>query len=135
MDKERFATRTRDILIVDDNIFWQQILSIFLESAGFDVTATSDGTKALELLEYNKFRIIITDFNMPELNGVELAIKVKERHPDTLVFLITGSAISEVIEEAVNAGISEMFSKPVDLKVLAATIRSSLYPWQKTRFG
>ncbi len=138
MDKDNHEMRAGNILVVDDDIEWQHILSICLESAGFDVTATSDGNKALEILENNKFRLIITDFNMTEMNGVELAIKVRKRHPATPVLLITGSAISDVIEEAVIAGISEIFSKPVDLKRLVDTIRSAINPWQKkysTYFG
>jgi DNA-binding response OmpR family regulator len=131
MDKENREMRTGDILVVDDDIGCLQMLSLFLESEGFDVTATSDGAKALEILENNKFKMIITDFNMPAMNGVELAIKVRERHSGTPIVLLTGSEISAVIEEAVSAGISEIFCKPLHLKRLTTAIRSLLYPWQK----
>jgi len=130
MGKENREMRTGDILVVDDDIGCLHMLSLFLESEGFDVTATSDGAKALEILENNKFKMIISDFNMPAMNGVELAIKVRERHSGTPVVLLTGSDIPDVIEEAAGAGISEIFCKPVHLKRLMTAIRSSLYPWQ-----
>ena len=128
MGKENHEIRTGDILVVDDDIGCLQMLSLFLESEGFDVTATSDGAKALKILENNKFKMIISDFNMPAMNGVELAIKVRERHSGTPVVLLTGSEISVVIEEAAGAGISEIFCKPVHLKRLITAIRSSFYP-------
>lgn len=127
---EKREMRTGDILVVDDDASCRQMLSLFLESEGFDVTATSDGVKALEILENSNFKMIISDFNMPAMNGVKLAIKMRERHSETPVVLLTGSGISAVIEEAVNAGISEILCKPVNLKRLMAAIRSLLYPRQ-----
>jgi len=122
--------KTKDILLVDDDIDYLHLLSILLKSEGFDVSATSDGIKALETLKHNKFKMMITDFNMPEINGVELATKVKEQCSDMRIVLATGENLSEIAEAAANAGISEMFSKPVELPRFLSVIRSSLLTGQ-----
>ena len=74
--------------------------------------------------------MIITDFNMPEMNGVELATKVKELSLDLRIVLVTGGDLSKIVEAAANAGISEMFSKPIELQGFLAVIRSSLLAGQ-----
>ena len=84
----------------------------------------------METLKHNKFKMMITDFNMPGINGVELATKAKEIHSDMRIVLVTGGDLSEIVEAAANAGISEMFSKPVELQRFLAVIRSSLLAGQ-----
>ncbi len=116
---------TKDILLVDDDIDCLHLLCMFLESEGFDVSTASDGNKALETLKHNKFKMMITDFNMPEINGVELAAMVKEQCSDMRIFMATGGNVSEIVEAAANAGISELFSKPIELRRFLAVIRSS----------
>jgi len=117
---------TKDILLVDDCVDLLHILSMILESQGFDVTAASNGFKALELLKNNEYRMMITDFNMPKMNGIELAVRVRKQHPGTRVVLVTADAFLGVIDRAVSVGINEIFTKPVDIRRLVATIRSSL---------
>ncbi len=127
MDKESFTMRMSDILVVDDDICCQDLLSIFLRSKGVDVRTTSGGIEALEILKHCKFRMIITDCNMPGMDGLELAARVREQHPGTPVVMVTGNTKSEVNEEAVNAGISKVLSKPVNLRTLMEVITSSLH--------
>jgi len=122
---------TRDILLVDDEICSLRTLSTILESNGYDVRATSDGSKALEIMKHDVFKMMITDFDMPKMNGVELATKAREQYPELLVVMVTGGNLPDIIEPAAHAGISLVFSKPVNLGEFVATIRSSL-PTQST---
>ena len=115
---------TKEIRLVDDCVDQLHLLSLILESQGFDVTAASNGFKALELLKNNEYRMMITDFNMPKMNGIELAARVRKQHPGTRVVMVTGDP--EIIGRAVSAGIYEILSKPFDYRRLVATIRSSL---------
>jgi two-component system response regulator HydG len=128
MDKreESFKIRKSDVLVVDDDICIQNLFKIFLKSEGVDVRTTSGGIEALEILRHHKFRLIITDFNMPDMDGLELATKVREQHPETPVVMITGNTRSDVIEAAVIAGISKVLTKPIDLRTLMEVITSSL---------
>ena len=118
--------KTKDILLVDDDINYLHLLGMLLKFEGFDVSTTSDGITALETLKHNKFKMMITDFNMPAMNGMELAIRVRERHTDMRVVMVTGSSMTDVVEAAADAGISKIFSKPLDLQRLLADVRSSL---------
>jgi len=118
--------KTKDILLVDDDIDNLNLLSMLLESEGFDVSTASSGIKALETLKHDKFRMMITDFNMPGINGVELATKVKEQRSDMRIVLATGADLSKIVEAAANAGISELFSKPIEFQRFLAAIRTSL---------
>lgn len=117
---------TKDILVVDDDTSQRHLLSMLLESEGFDVTAASNGMRALELLRNTRFRIIITDFNMPGINGIELAVRVRREYSGTHVVLVTANTAVEFFDEAVNAGIPRIFNTPSNLKRLVASIRSSL---------
>ncbi|HEY4744204.1 MAG TPA: response regulator [Desulfuromonadaceae bacterium] len=123
--------KTRDILVVDDDIHYLRLFSMCLEYEGFDVCAASGGNEALEMLEQETFRMMITDFNMPEINGVELASKVREQCSDMRVVIVTASNISNIVEAAIRAGISGIFSKPLDMEKLLDVIRFSLSPGQK----
>jgi CheY-like chemotaxis protein len=119
---------TKDILVVDDDISHLFLFRLLLESGGFEVATASDGIEALETLENSDFRMVITDLNMPRMNGLELAVKVREQHPKIHVVLVTANVLSDIAEAAADAGISRIFSKPVNLNTFVTTIRSSLYP-------
>ena len=123
--------KTKDILLVDDNISIIYTSSAcFLNPKDLKSLRCRDGFKALEVLRNNKIRIVITDFNMPEMNGIELAVRVREQHSGTHVVLVTGKSLSEIVEAAAKAGISEMFSKPLEIRRFLAVIRSSLQAGQ-----
>lgn len=118
--------RTKNILLADDNENYLYILSIIFESKGIKTTKATNGIKAVKILEQRNFDMLITDFNMPVMNGIELAMKAKKLHPDIYIIMITGGLSSDVVEMAANAGISQMLSKPVNALHLLATIRSVL---------
>lgn len=118
--------KTKDILLVDDDIDCLHHLSMFLEFQGFEVSTASGGINALETLHQHKFRMMITDFNMPDINGVELAAKAKELHSEMHIVLATGKNLHEIGEAAASAGISELISKPIELRKFLAIVRSLL---------
>ncbi len=127
MDKESFKMTKSDILVVDDDICCQNLLRTFLLSKGVDVRTTSGGIEALEILKLCKFRMIITDCNMPGMDGLELAAMVRELHPGTPVVMVTGNTKSDVNDKAANAGISKVLSKPIDFRTLMEVVTSSLH--------
>lgn len=120
--------RTREILVVDDDIHCLNLVSLLLEIEGFDVAVTSNGIEALEMLGNGDFRVLITDYNMPEMNGLDLAIKVRERHPEIHVVMVTADIRSGIVEAAAEAGVSRIFNKPFNVETFLTTIRSCLYP-------
>jgi two-component system, CitB family, response regulator DctR len=114
------------ILLIDDDVSHLKLLRILLENKGFDVKTTPRAINVLEILEKTKFDLIVTDFNMPDMNGIKLAMKVRGKYPDARIIMVTGDFSPDIAETAANAGISHIFSKPVKITKLLATIRSSL---------
>jgi len=118
--------KNNNILLVDNDTNHLHLLSILLESKGFVATIASNGNSALEKLAKYRFGMLITDYNMPGMNGIELSIKVKEQYPDIYIVMITADIGSDLVEAAANAGISQIISKPINITKLLTTIRSSL---------
>lgn len=123
--------KTRDILLIDEDADFLCLLRRFLELEGFGVAVASSGVNALKMLDNYNFRIIVTDLNTSGMSGLELVARMREQLPGIPVVMITGNAISDVVEEAATAGISEIFFKPVNVQKLVATIR--LYLTQRLR--
>jgi two-component system response regulator DctR len=127
--------RMNKILLVDDDVSYLQLLRILLEFKGFNVTISPCAINALDILEKTKFDLIITDFNMPDMNGIKLAMKVRGEYHDACIMMVTGDFSPDVAETAANAGISRILSKPVSITKLLATIRSSLNLKQNFRYS
>jgi len=86
--KERSRNR---ILIVDDTKAIRDTLSEMLSVMGFEVTVASSGNEGLRLFPRNSFDLVLTDLQMPDLDGWTLALHIKDKSPNTQVVLITGS--------------------------------------------
>jgi len=81
------------ILIVDDNPNMSTLLAEMLEVFDYESVRASDGNQALEELEKASFSMVITDMRMPNMTGLELLEKVKEKYPKLPVVLISGYSV------------------------------------------
>ena len=81
---------SKTILIVDDNPNMSSLLTEMLEIYDYDSVRTSSAEEALHELENNKFSLVITDMRMPNMTGMELLEKVKDKYPKMPVVLISG---------------------------------------------
>jgi CheY-like chemotaxis protein len=112
------------ILIVDDNPNMSSLLSEMLEVFDLKSVRTSDGQEALAALEKDKFSMIITDMRMPNMTGLELIARVKEKYPKMPVVLISGYSVSE-IDGAHDAKPDGFLAKPFlmsDIEKLVSTL-------------
>lgn len=103
------------ILIVDDMQTMRRILKSTLNDLGYaDVTDADGGTTALPLLESGNFDLLITDWNMPDMEGIDLlkAVRANDRLKDLPVLIITAEAQREQIMEAARAGVNGYVVKP-----------------------
>ena len=81
------ALTPHHILLVDDDVKWADSLKDVLELRNYEVTIVGDGDLALDLLEGKKFDAVLTDYDMPTLNGLEL-LKMSQKRPiKSFVFL------------------------------------------------
>lgn len=111
------------ILIVDDEEVIRQIISWTLRKAGFDVTAATEGSEALRLLNSSTYDLVYLDIHMPEMNGLEILEEIRKRHPDFPVVLFTGEASLNTAIQAVRLGANDYLIKPVDPEILIARTR------------
>jgi len=114
------------ILVVDDEITSITILKKVLEDAGHRVTTVSDGNKALEKIKEFKYDILLTDFNMPGMNGVELTEQAVKIEPDMIVILITAFATIRSAVDAIRYGAFDYLTKPVNKEELLLSIERGM---------
>ena len=104
------------ILIVEDDKLFRDTIAEFLESRDYVVIKASSGFAALEILESNRFDVIITDINMPDGNGLELLNAVRRTNPDMPnVIIVTGNP-EDVDLKLLSRGSHAVFRKPFDTK-------------------
>jgi CheY-like chemotaxis protein len=121
---EAGSTRSK-VLVVDDQKLIVDTISEILESAGFDVAAAYDGWQALEAAARFKPDHLLTDVLMPRMNGVELAIAIRQNHPSINILLFSGQAgISEILFDAEKRGFHfEVIPKPIHPSKLIQRLR------------
>ena len=109
------------ILLAEDDTSMREYLARALERVGYDVVAVDCGTKALPLLETEKFDLLLTDIVMPEMDGIELAQKASSMDADIRVMFITGFA-AVALQAGRTAPEAKLLSKPFHLKDLVAEV-------------
>jgi len=106
------------LLLVDDHAEVAWVLGRYLVHAGFDVTTCGDGEEALGLLARRPFDVVVTDVQMPKVNGLRVLDWTVEHRPETRVVVITGFGSPAVRQAAVRRGAFLYVEKPVDPKLL-----------------
>lgn len=112
-----------NILIVDDEQSQRIILSGYLRQKGNNIFEASSGSEALKITDNNLIDIVLSDFRMPEMNGIELLKKIKEKNPEIAVVLITAFGTIEDAVKAMKEGAFDYLTKPVDLDELEFIIK------------
>jgi len=79
------------ILLVDDTEEIRDLIKIILEGIGHDVTPCSNGEKALEILERNNFDLMLSDYVMPGITGLELISKVHKKYPEVATIIMSST--------------------------------------------
>lgn len=115
------------ILIVEDDVESGAILSglIALKLPGASVLFAGDGRAGLEICRRHAPDIVVTDIEMPDMDGIEMARRIKALKPDTRLIVLTGYS-EHRREEFGEIGIHEYFVKPADMKKLLAAIEACL---------
>lgn len=114
------------IYIVDDEEDILDILVIVFKKHQFDVTAYQNPVSLLEDLQHKKPDLILSDFKMPQMNGIELLKEVKEKFPD-IPFVILSAHLDKVMMiQAIDLGISAVIEKPFKEKELTNKIKNIL---------
>ena len=118
-------TRTTRILTVDDSASMRALLFHALASHSFEVIQAEDGIEALEWLDTNEVDVIITDINMPRLDGFGLIeqLRAGTRHRDKPILVLSTENSDEKKQRARLAGATGWIVKPFDAEKLATAVR------------
>ncbi|MBI4744985.1 MAG: response regulator [Deltaproteobacteria bacterium] len=104
-----------NLLVVDDDRIYLDMVKLLFEEARVKVLCADSGEEALEIIKEKPIGLIFTDFNMPGMDGLELAVRVREIVPDARIVMTTSDQSPEIITLAMRAGISRVVAKPFDL--------------------
>ena len=116
------------ILVVDDSTTMRQMVTFTLASAGHEVVEAPDGNKALGLAKQQKFDLVITDVNMPGMNGIDLVQSLRGL-PDCKfipILVLTTEAGAELKAKGKSAGATGWIVKPFNPEVLLDTLKKVL---------
>lgn len=116
------------IIVAEDNPIQRQYLCVLINKLGYVPIAAEDGQEALRLLQESNAQVIISDFEMPKLNGIELTREVRKLNLDHYVhiIMITGSEGDDLWREAMEAGADDFMSKSSSPSILRARIRAAI---------
>jgi DNA-binding response OmpR family regulator len=113
------------VIIVDDDRDTREMLSIALESEGFEVVAAANGLRLIASLQLKRPDLILLDVNMSWIDGFGLcrAVKQNELFRDIPVIFVSGRGEPEDRQKGLEAGAADYFVKPLDLDLLVGRIR------------
>lgn len=116
------------VLVVDDNPIIQKMMNISLSKAGYEVASAENGRDALRKFDENFYPIVITDWMMPEMDGLELCRAIRNLSLDRYVFIIllTAKDSKEDIIKGLEAGADDYLTKPVNHPELMARLNTGV---------
>lgn len=113
------------ILLVEDNVLNQRIVTFSLKKYNHSVQIANNGLEALELFKSNKFDVILMDIMMPVMDGLEATLKIREHEEQnnildkTPIIAVTANTMDNDREKCLSYGMNEFMAKPFDVEKLA----------------
>ncbi len=124
---------SKKILVVDDEESIREIMKMGLDKLGYHGEFAKNGKEALEILDKEEFALIITDIRMPEMDGIELCVRIKERNPETFVYAFSGVVRKVDFDQLEKMGFDGLICKPFKFEVLQRVIKGVFEKINKKR--
>ncbi|ACI53196.1 response regulator receiver protein [Gluconacetobacter diazotrophicus PA1 5] len=118
-------------LIVDDQSSIRQVLANSLAQLGFtNIAQRKDGKEAVEYLDQNQTHLVISDFNMPVMDGLALlrAVRGNPKTQKVAFIILTSEASKDLVQEAVKAGVNNFLAKPYTVAKLREVLEKVFGP-------
>jgi two-component system, OmpR family, response regulator CpxR len=112
-----------DVLLVDDEKEFVDAFAERLRLRGFNPHIANNGEQALRMVDDGNARIMILDLRMPGIDGLEVLRRVKKKHPETQVIILSGHGSEKDEEAALNLGAFEYLRKPADIGVVLEALK------------
>jgi DNA-binding NtrC family response regulator len=121
-------TDSGKILVVDDDDSIRDVVSKMLCRLGYAVLSADSAESGLALFLKNKFDLVITDFSMSGMDGINLAYYIKEKSPSTQVVLMTGDEKQVILSKIKGTAVAKALFKPFTLAEMDVTVQGLLHP-------
>ena len=119
-------TSRSNLLLVDDEKDFLEVLQASLASEGFEIESAADGVEAINKLQKGAFDVVLLDIRMPRVDGLEVLQYVKDNTPDTEVIMLSGVQDISIAVDAMQRGAYSYLPKPFNKKELTALIHRAL---------
>ncbi len=118
------------VLVVDDSNVMRRVISGALRQAGMDeIDEAADGLEAVNAVNEHDYGLIMMDWNMPHMDGLEAVIAIREKGNETPIIMVTTENDKRQVLEAIRAGVSAFVTKPSRRKPSSEKSRKRLRPW------
>ncbi|HTN38946.1 MAG TPA: sigma-54 dependent transcriptional regulator [Arachidicoccus sp.] len=115
----------KKILIIDDDISICKILSNFLQKSNYETSTALSGKQAFQILKKDRFDLILCDYNLGDIKGVEILSKINEKFPGTIVIFISGYGNIQTAVDLVKDGAYHFLTKPLYPDIILSTIEKA----------
>ncbi|MDP2645088.1 MAG: sigma-54 dependent transcriptional regulator [Desulfobacterales bacterium] len=112
-----------NILVVEDGQTQREMLRDFLRDNGYNVAEAANGTTALETVAEGFFNLLLVDYKMPGINGMEVLEAVRRMNPETDVIMMTAYGTVDTAVRAIKAGAADYITKPIELEELLLLVQ------------
>lgn len=120
------------VLIVEDDAATRRLYKFLLMNGGYSILEADDGLTALNLLAHHRCDMVITDMNMPRMDGLELIKAIRRDYPDLYVIMITAFGTPDTEKHAMRFGANDYLSKPFDFEELERRVRAFFERYSRT---
>lgn len=114
------------VLIAEDEPAMQKILKVYLEKEGYDVTLVGDGQSAIEALYEERFQLVLLDWMMPKLSGIEVCKEIKRLGIAVKILMLTAKSAEDDEVKGLSEGVDDYIKKPFDPRILILRINKLL---------
>ena len=126
--------RKLSLLLIEDDEWIRDSLRLFFESEGCNITTLETAEEGLNLIKNKHFDVIITDFRLPDIDGIEFVKRLSPKQTDSIKILITAYGDKGVRSRASNAGIFEVIAKPFNSDAIEKSLRRLINKIEKALF-
>ena len=114
------------LLVVDDDLHMRMMLEAVLESEGYSVVLAESGPEALAIMKEEQPSLVLLDYMMPGMNGLDVLREIKKNHAQTDVIIVTGHGNEKLSIEMLNSGASDYIQKPFTMDKLLSSVKRVL---------
>ena len=125
-DTDSARSQAHRILVVDDEEMIRGLLRDILTGEGYEVVTAADGQEAIELIEQERFDLVLTDLVMPRADGVEVLQASKRVNPRCPVAVMTGYPSVETVVRLIRMGAADYIIKPFNVDLIRVTVAKLL---------